>query len=363
MQQWEKSQAEAWYKKQPFFVGANFNPSTAINQLEMWQADSFDPETIKRELGYAKKLGMNMMRVYLHDLLWQQDPVGFCDRIDIYLDIADKNEIKTMFVLFDDCWQQTSALGQQPDPIPFVHNSGWVQSPGVKVVNDPDAWPRLEQYVKELLARYKSDERIVAWDLYNEPGNGISGDASGGQDKQGARTLPLLRAVFEWARTVEGLSQPITAGVWHPGPEYKSLRDFSVENSDIITFHSYLPPAELGRTIMSLGRHERPMICTEYMSRGGGSTFPYCLPIFHKHNVGAINWGFVSGKTQTIYPWGWSAEKGEPDLLFHDVFNPDGSLLYPHEEAAFKLVANVECRMSNVECRMSNVECRMSNED
>ena len=81
------------------------------------------------------------------------------------------------------------------------------------------------------------------------------------------------------------------------------------------------------------------MICTEYMSRGAGSTFQSCLPVLQKYNVGAINWGLVSGKTQTIYPWGWSAEKGEPDLMFHDIFHPDGSMLYPDEEATFRQVA------------------------
>lgn len=185
----------------------------AINQLEMWQAEAFDPETIERELGYASKLGMNIMRVYLHDLLWQQDPEGFCDRIDTYLNIATNHGIKTLFVLFDNCWNQESALGTQPKPIPFVHNSGWVQSPGIKVVNDPAAWPRLETYVKELMNHFRHDARIAGWDLYNEPGTGTTGDASGGQGTQGARSLPLLEAVFEWARSVEDLSQPVTAGI------------------------------------------------------------------------------------------------------------------------------------------------------
>ncbi|MEM7365508.1 MAG: cellulase family glycosylhydrolase [Pseudomonadota bacterium] len=337
--QWDTSRAQAWYQEQPFPVGANFIPSTAINQLEMWQADTFDPDTIERELGYASRLGMNIMRVYLHDLLWPQDSDGFCHRIDTYLDIASNLGIKTMFVLFDDCWNQESALGQQPDPVPFVHNSGWVQSPGVKVVNNPNAWARLETYVTELMDHFKDDERIAVWDLYNEPGNGTTGDSSGGRDTQGERTLPLLKAVFEWARTVEGLSQPITAGAWHPGPEYKTLRDFSFEHSDILTFHSYRPPEELESTIQRFLKYERPMICTEYMSRGAGSTFPACLPILKKYNVGAINWGLVAGKTQTIYPWGWSAEKGEPDLKFHDIFHPDGSMLYPDEKDIFNQVA------------------------
>lgn len=40
-----------------WYFGANFIPSTAINQLEMWQKETFDPTTIDRELGFARKIG------------------------------------------------------------------------------------------------------------------------------------------------------------------------------------------------------------------------------------------------------------------------------------------------------------------
>ena len=48
-----------------------------INQMEMWQADTFDPVTIDRELGWAEEIGMNCMRVYLHHLIWETDKEGF----------------------------------------------------------------------------------------------------------------------------------------------------------------------------------------------------------------------------------------------------------------------------------------------
>ena len=65
---WTMEQAQAWYESHPWLAGANFVPSTAINQLEMWQAETFDPATIDRELGYAQSIGMNTMRVFLHDI-------------------------------------------------------------------------------------------------------------------------------------------------------------------------------------------------------------------------------------------------------------------------------------------------------
>src|SRR3954453_23916681 len=95
---WAPQQATGWYDKQPWLVGANYNPASAINQLEMWQADTFAPARIDPGLGWAEGVGMNTMRVFLHDLLWQQDAAGFTKRIDQFLTIAAKHHIKPLFV-------------------------------------------------------------------------------------------------------------------------------------------------------------------------------------------------------------------------------------------------------------------------
>ena len=97
----------------PWSFGCNFIPSTAINQLEMWQADTFDPETIDRELGWAAGIGMNLVRVYLHDLLWLDDKNGFLERMERFLEIASSHGIKAMFVFFDDCWRDEFKSGKQ----------------------------------------------------------------------------------------------------------------------------------------------------------------------------------------------------------------------------------------------------------
>ncbi len=335
MNVWTIEQSHRWFDQQPYRLGANFLPSTAINQLEMWQAETFDPETIDRELSWAAGIGMNAMRVYLHDLLWEADAAGFADRIDRYLEIAASHGIDTMFVLFDDCWNREFALGPQPAPKPSTHNSGWVQSPGVHVVNDPSQWDRLERYTTGLMARYATDERVFAWDLYNEPGNGEAGDDAFTKDLQIDRSLPLLEAVFDWARSVESITQPLTCGLWNFDDKFANLNRFQMENSDITSFHCYLPPQPMIERLLTVARPGRPLICTEYMARGHGSTFAYSLPLLKKFNVGAINWGLVSGKSQTIYPWGWTPAKGKPEVLFHDVFHPDGSFLYPMEKYVF----------------------------
>lgn len=320
-----------------WFFGGNFIPSSAINQLEMWQADTFDPETIDRELGYAARIGMNIMRVFLHDLLWLQEAEGFLKRMEEYLAIADKHGIKTMFVFFDDCWNTDFTLGKQPAPKPFTHNSGWTQSPGYRIVDNPDQWGRLEEYVRGVLTHFAHDSRILAWDLYNEPGNGSLGDHVTLTGLRGSLSLPLLKAIFEWARAINP-DQPLTAGPWKFTPMFDELNRFMFENSDVVSFHSYAKPEVLEATfnLIRLIADGRPMFCTEYMARTLGSTFKTCLPLMQKNNINAINWGLVSGKTQTIYEWGWDESKGKPNLYFHDIFRQDGSFLIPEEEAVFE---------------------------
>jgi endo-1,4-beta-mannosidase len=176
----------------------------------MWQKETFDPQTIDRELGWASKIGFNIVRVFLHNLLWAQDAAGFKQRINQFLEIASKNKIKVMFVFFDDCWNGYPKLGKQPEPIPGVHNSQWVQSPGENAYQDKEKFKDLQAYVLDILSTYRADERVALWDLYNEPGN--SGHL--------AKTLPLLQAVFFTARQAL-TSQPVTSGVWNYGPEFK----------------------------------------------------------------------------------------------------------------------------------------------
>ncbi len=341
IKRWTREQANKWGNKQPWYFGANFTPSTAINQLEMWQAETFDPDTIARELGYAQSIGMNIMRVYLHDLLWEHDRDGFIDRIEHYLSIAESKGIKTMFVIFDDCWNPDFALGKQPEPQPYTHNSGWVQSPGYRIVENPSQWPRLERYVKELLDRFKADSRIAVWDLYNEPNNSVGDPITGAE--RSINSLPFLRAVFDWARSVEGVTQPLTVGIW---ANQDDLNECIFEHSDIVTFHAYMSQENgLLKRIETCKASGRPIICTEWLARGHGSTFSDCFPVFREHCAGTMNWGLVSGKTQTIYPWGWNKDKGEPSVYHHDIFNKDGTFLHPEEKELIRkvLAASVSC--------------------
>ncbi|HLP37680.1 cellulase family glycosylhydrolase [Lacibacter sp.] len=318
---WSETKAKEWYARQGWLRGSNFQPSTAINQLEMFQAASFDTATINRELGWAKGLGFNVMRVYLHHLLWTSDKDGFKKRLDTYLSISTKHGIKTLFVFFDDCWNDTSFVGTQPQPKPGIHNSGWVRDPGTMLYTNPDTIKTLELYVKDLMTTFKNDDRILMWDLYNEPGN----------NAQHNKSMPLLKAVFQWAREVNP-SQPVTAGVWNNAPPFKDLNKFQLDNSDIITYHNYNYIDHHKNAIDTLRKYNRPLICTEYMARRNGSLFQLILPLLKQENVGAINWGFVSGKTNTIFAWDTPIKDGkEPLLWFHDIYRKDGTPFSKYE--------------------------------
>lgn len=315
---WPAAKANQWYKEQSWITGANFIPSTAVNQLEMWQAETFDPATIQRELGYAAAIGFNMMRVYLHHTAWQEDAAGFKDRIRQYLAIADHYGIKTMFVFFDDCWRDQYQPGPQPPPKPGVHNSGWLKDPGSAIDSRPALMDTLEWYVKDILLTFKNDERISVWDLYNEPGHFGHGDKS----------WPLLKNVVAWARAVQPM-QPLTIGIWNN--DFAAFNQFQLENSDVITFHNYRDTTSLIAAIDSLLPYGRPLICTEYMKRPNNSTFATHLPIFKNNRVGALNWGLVAGKTQTNFPQGNKGGEPEPALWYHDIFRADGTPFDPEE--------------------------------
>ncbi len=323
---WAQEQARQWGDQQGWLRGCNFNPSTAINQLETWQAESFDPETIDRELGWAENIGMNCMRVYLHHLAWETDKEGFKKRMKQYLDIADSHGIKTIFVFFDDCWNATYQAGKQPDPKPGVHNSGWVRDPGDLLFQDSTLISTLEEYVKDVLTSFKNDKRIAVWDLYNEPGNSGYGNQS----------LPLLQKVFEWGWEIRP-SQPLSSGVWDY--KLKDLNKFQVENSDIITYHNYGGPEKHQAAIDTLKRYNRPMVCTEYMARRNNSLFQNIMPMLKKENVGAINWGLVAGKSNTKYAWDEPIPDGsEPPLWFHEIFRPDGT---PYKQEEVDLIKSL----------------------
>jgi hypothetical protein len=349
-QRWPEQKANEWYAKQPFLVGSNFNPATAINELEMWQADTFDPQRIDLELGWAESIGMNTMRVFLHDLAYKQDPQGFHRRLDEFLTISAKHHIKPVLVLFDSCWDPFPAVGRQPQPRAGVHNSGWVQSPGAIALQDPAQYPRLEAYVKAVVGGFKNDARILAWDVWNEPDNTNGGSYNAAEPMNKVALIErLLPQVFQWARAAQPV-QPLTSGVWKgdysSDDKLDAMQRIQLMESDVISFHSYDDATEFEKRIKWLVRYNRPILCTEYMARGNRSTFQGSLPVAKRYKVAAINWGLVAGKTQTFLPWD-SWEKPyvgrEPAIWFHEVFRTDGT---PYKQDEVELIKQLTGKTS-----------------
>ncbi len=351
---WTPDRANAWYDRQPWLVGCNYVPATAINQIEMWQASTFDPTTIERELGWAADIGFNSLRVYLHDLVWAENPDGFYARIDQFLGLCAAVRIRPFFVFFDDCHFPKAQLGPQPRPLPAYHNSGWVNCPTRDVANrfsdgaaSPDEVARLRGYVQGTIRHFADDDRILLWELYNEPGRGdASGGLGGSATAFGDRSARLVQASWEWARAIDP-TQPIastTAG--SVGEENIAINR---ANSDVHSIHAYGPPADIERRLADYQRDGRPIFCTEYLARELGSTPQSYLPILKEHRVAAINWGFVSGKTGTIWPWTSHERRDperersegkiipdgdpfpEPTVWFHDLLREDGTPFDPAE--------------------------------
>lgn len=338
---WSIQSAKQWHDSTDWLIGCNYLPRTAINQLEMWQEETFDETVLKEELQWAGSLGFNTVRVFLHDLLWKQDPAGFLDRIDRFLEIAARNGVGAMLVFFDSCWHPFPRLGKQPEPEPGVHNPGWLQSPGVPILKEASRFAGLEDYVKGVMTRFANDSRVQIWDIWNEPDNPNT-TSRGSRDlgeQKAEIVLPYLKQAFQWAR--EALpSQPLTSAIWlgdwRKEETMKPLERAQIELSDVVSFHNYNGSAELEQRIVQLQRYDRPLICSEFMARPTGSTFQDALPVLKRHGVGAYCWGFVTGRSQTRYAWrSWQEPyEEEPKTWFHDVLHSDGSP-YCQEEASF----------------------------
>ncbi|MDT5352729.1 MAG: hypothetical protein QOJ56_1261 [Mycobacterium sp.] len=326
---WSPDRANSWYQAQGWPVGANFITSNAINQLEMFHPGTYDPRRIDTELGWGRFHGINTVRVFLHDQLWAQDSRGFQTRLAQFVGIAARHRIKPLFVLFDSCWDPLPRLGRQHAPTPGVHNSGWVQSPGAERIDDRRYTRALQDYVTGVLTQFRNDDRVLGWDLWNEPDNPANQYRNVERADKLERVADLLPQVFAWARSVDP-GQPLTSGVWDGewgDPASRStIAGIQLANSDVITFHCYAEPATFESRIAELAPQGRPILCTEYMARPMGSTIDGVLPVAKRHNVGAINWGLVAGKTQTYFPWdSWDHPyTAIPKVWFHDLLRPDG---------------------------------------
>ncbi len=320
-----------WLARFPRPRGCNYIPACCVNPIDFWRAESFPIEVIERELSWVAAIGLNSVRVFLHDLVWMHDPEGFLGRFDHFLTVASAQGVSCLPVVFDDCWDPEPLWGPQPDPIPGVHNSRWVTSPARVLADSPGEWGKLERYVAAFLRRFGADERIIGWDLYNEPGNAMHPDPWREKPElRGERALPLLRAVHEWARSTAP-RQPLTVGCWRMSPEMEALNSFQLDHSDVLSFHCYGGADALGTLLETHRRPGKPVWVTEWLARSSGSTVEAILPAMRASGAGWYCWGLVAGATQTFQPWGSPRNAPESEPWHHDLLRPDGSAYDPRE--------------------------------
>ncbi len=318
---WSEQKIADWNKDQPWFCGMNYIPSNAINYTAMLDKTSFSPLLIEKEMQLAEELGFNCARVVLQHAVYADDPEYFIGALDQFLEICDRHGIKVMPCFFDDCAFGVNTdpiTGVQPEPLEGWYAWAWSPSPGYTMVVDEREHPKLEKYVKEVIEHFKNDDRIFVWDLYNEPTN----------TPMPERSLPLVHKVFEWAREVNP-SQPLTIAVWNGN---EALNEIILANSDIITFHRYAHKADTEKFMNEMMKHNRPVICTEWMNRTRDSRIEDILPMFKEHQVGSMLWGLVNGKTQTHLPWGHRPEMlPYTGVWQHDLYTNDFKPYKPEE--------------------------------
>ena len=339
-ERWSVERITAWYERLPWLCGFNYLPRSAVNWTEQWQRESFDPALIEQELGWAGDVGFNTLRTNLPFGVWLDDAAGLRARLDRFLGIASRHGMRTLLCLFDDCAfsGREPYLGRQDEPIAGVHNSGAAASPGRELVRDRARWPELARYVADLISHFRDDERLLAFDLYNEPGNDSVFTRNADADPRGPlvdHSTPLAEAAFGWARAARP-SQPLTSGVWNPAFREQNAR--LVELSDLTSFHFYLDLPRTRSLVEKLRSAGRPLLCTEWLARGLGSVPATHLPYFREERIGCIHWGLVNGRTQTHLPWPAIAKLVPPGLWHHDLFHADGT---PYDQEEIELFRSV----------------------
>jgi hypothetical protein len=310
---WDGDRVRSWYDNLGVVKGVNYIPRYAVNSTDMWRKETFDPDLINEELGWARKAGYTTLRVQLQYVAWKEDPKGFMERLEKFLDLAARNTLKVVPVLFDDKnFAQTDPVaGPQPEPIPGKNNARWVPSPGPAAVKDRSTWPSLEKYLRNVMDKYKRDDRIVYWDLYNRAGDSVIGEG----------TLPLMDQVFNWARDIDP-KQPLAVPAWTKPNSAMTVHQ--LERSDIITFQSFETAGQIEALLTLLKRYDRPIICSDWLMRQRDNDFEKILPLFSVHRVGWFNRGLVNGKTQEWIQQDQYRSADRPDLWQHDVLKPDG---------------------------------------
>lgn len=346
---WSKDRIDDWRRRTGWLLGCNYLPSYAVNFIEFWQRDRFDPRAIAAELQLAASTGLNSLRVNLSYVNWKHEGDRHLQNADRFLELAAQAGLRVVLTPFDDCQfsGHPTEYGRQPDPLPGVHNSRANGSPGRERVLEWAADPSIEAYFKTVVERYRDDRRIVYWDLYNEPGNRMEFGAGESREFDPAleqKSLELLQKCFRWARAIDPV-QPLSVAAWRVGdqrageaPYDNAIDRYALEHSDLISMHAYVPLERIQRLIEFAAQFDRPIVVSEWLGRAVGSRVEQQLPLLAENSIGSFHWGLVNGRTQTHLPWPFLDVDSKE--WFHDLYRADHSAWDPAEIAVFIDMAN-----------------------
>ena len=317
---WPEERIWRWWNDLGPIKGVNYIPRNAVNSIDFWLAETFDPDLIAEELQWARQAGYNALRVQLQYVVWANDEDGFMDRLDTFLGLAQDQGLRVVPVLFDDLDRagEPPVFGPQPPPAPNRHNSRWKPSPGAASVVDRSQWPSLESYIDAVVGAHRRDDRILFWDLYNATG----------YNELGEQSLPLMEQTFDWVRAHQ-TRQPLAIASWDRLDSAMTARKW--ERSDLITFQQFDDPAQVEAQLALLQHYGRPIVCVDWLKRQQNNTFETILPLFAQQRVGWFSRGLVQGKTQFYVQDEAFRSATEPDVWQQDVLQPDGAPYRPEE--------------------------------
>ena len=348
MNRWSKERAWEWYNARPWLRGCNFMSSDCANRIDQWQEYGFEErlETTDKELKLLAETGFNSIRIIPEFIVWKKEHDGFMERFEKYLETADQYGITCMVVFGNDCMppkeelMNRMQLGEQHVDWGYhggrkVSQHGRFEGHGYSLLDEPELAQEHYEWVREIVSKYKNDERIVMWDVFNEPGN----------TKRGNLSLPHMEKFFEIIREIDPI-QPLTAAIWSGGKNIEELPEiekWALENSDIVSYHNYCPYADNIEVIAELKKLGRPIINTEWLNRSNHNTVEDMFPLFFLEKIGCYNWGFVAGKYQTYEPYNgiWDDYEKNPSMdfdftkWFHDLYRPS---LHPYNPKEIELI-------------------------
>lgn len=326
-ERWSESKAQEWYDKLPWLRGCNFIGSDCANRFDMWQSYKAEEKlaTAKRELALCEDIGFNTVRIWIIFESWLNEPQFFMQMLEEYISICAEHHLAVMLCLTSEedlpCGEYSDfrpiRVGEQKYAVGY-HQGQFPESaeraalPKWHYAQSTELAPKFWQMIKDIVNKYATDERILCWNIYNEPGITLKED----------ECIPVLTKMFETVRACDPI-QPVTADVWRglnedDSPKTK-VEEIALKNSDIISFHNYSSYCKFCKLVDAFSIYNRPIFCTEWLHRINHNIVGEIYPLLYIKNIANYCWGFVVGKTQTNEPW---------DILWNEYYDPNKNVDY-----------------------------------